>query len=71
MAKACEERERLTEQFGAALQAYIDSVKSLEGISMVEFERSYQPAQETLVRFTAVRAHLMYHLASHGCNDED
>ena len=71
MAKVCNERESLTEQFRSALRNYIDAVKALDGISLAEFERFYQVAQDTFAQFAAARARLNYHLASHGCNDPD
>ena len=71
MAEACEERERLIGQFRTTLRAYAEAVKSLEGISQADFEHSYQAAQAALAIFITARAHLNYHLASHGCNDEN
>jgi len=70
MARTCNERERLTGQFRATLRGYVEAVKSLEEVSPAEFERSFETAQAALATFTTARAHLNYHVASHGCNDE-
>jgi len=70
MARTCNEREKLTAQFRATLRAYIEAVKTLEGVSPAEFEHCFEIAQAALATFTTARAHLNYHVASHGCNDE-
>jgi len=64
------EHEELKELFQAAMRAYIDAAKSLEGLPQgVEFEQAYQSAQNAMVAFTRTRERLRAHVAGHGCVD--
>ena len=64
----CMEHDELKELFQAAMRAYIDAAKSLEGLPQgVEFEQAYQVAQNAMLAFTRTRERFRAHVASHGC----
>jgi hypothetical protein len=66
----CEEKERLVDEYGAAVNEYSRTVRALRSnlvLPKAEYDQIQAFSEETRVRCEAARAALEQHIAAHGC----